>query len=70
MPVPGASPHRRTEPEAMDTPEQRSVPKEEILKLLEARLGRLYVRQRLGIEAEHEARMFGRGLNFFQVDNW
>src|SRR5258708_37550050 len=54
----------------MDTPEQRCVPKEEILKLLEARPGRLHVRQRLGIEAEHEARMLGRGLNFSHVENW
>ncbi len=37
---------------------------------LEQRLGRLHARQRLGIEMEHEAQVFGQGLNFFHVENW
>jgi len=37
---------------------------------LERRLGRLHARQRLGIEADHEAQAFGQGLNFFHVENW
>ena len=37
---------------------------------LERRLGRLYARQRLGIETDHEARVFGGGLNFFHIENW
>jgi hypothetical protein len=37
---------------------------------LEQRLGRLHARQRLGIELDHEARVFGHGLNFFHVENW
>jgi len=41
-----------------------------IVKQLEQRLGRLHVRQRLGIETEHEARILGQGLHFFQVENW
>jgi predicted MPP superfamily phosphohydrolase len=37
--------------------------------LLEKRLGRLHARQRLGIELDHEAQVFGQGLNFFHVEN-
>jgi uncharacterized protein len=37
---------------------------------LEHRLGRLHARQRLGIEHDHEARVFGGGLNFFHIENW
>lgn len=41
-----------------------------ILNRLENRLGRLHARQRLGIEADHEAQIFGQGLNFFHLENW
>jgi uncharacterized protein len=34
------------------------------------RLGRTHARQRLGIESDHEARVFERGLSFFYVENW
>jgi predicted MPP superfamily phosphohydrolase len=37
---------------------------------LERRLGRLHAKQRLGIEADHEAQIFGQGLNFFHIENW
>jgi len=37
---------------------------------LERRLGRVYARQRLGIETDHEAQVFGQGLNFFHIENW
>ena len=40
------------------------------MAFLERRLGRLHARQRLGIEAEHEAQAFGQGLNFFHIENW
>jgi predicted MPP superfamily phosphohydrolase len=43
---------------------------QEILTKLEQRLGRLHARQRLGIEADHEQRAFGDGLNFFHIENW
>jgi hypothetical protein len=33
-------------------------------------LGRVHARQRLGIETDHEARVFGGGLNFFHIENW
>ncbi len=42
---------------------------EQILKTLEKRLGRLHARQRLGIETDHEAQVFGQGLNFFHLEN-
>src|SRR5262245_59820890 len=42
---------------------------DEIQRVLEQRLGRVYARQRLGIEREHEAQIFGQGLNFFHIEN-
>lgn len=42
----------------------------ELFAALEQRLGRLHARQRLGIEADHEAQIFGQGLNFFHIENW
>jgi predicted MPP superfamily phosphohydrolase len=42
----------------------------EVMDKLERRLGRLYARQRLGIETDHEARVFGGGLNSFHIENW
>jgi predicted MPP superfamily phosphohydrolase len=40
-----------------------------ILHQLERRLGPLHARQRLKIEAEHEAQIFGQGLVFFNLEN-
>lgn len=40
------------------------------LTKLEQRLGKLHARQRLGIETDHEAQIFGQGLNFFHIENW
>jgi predicted MPP superfamily phosphohydrolase len=40
-----------------------------VLALLEKRLGRRYARQRLGIEKDHEAQIFGQGINFFHIEN-
>ena len=42
----------------------------QLISALERRLGRVYSRQRLGIEREHEARIFGQGINFFHPENW
>lgn len=36
---------------------------------LEKRLGRRHARQRLGIERDHEAQVFGQGINFFHIEN-
>ena len=43
---------------------------DKIFSKLEQRLGRLHARQRLGIERDHEAQVFGQGLNFFHIENW
>jgi predicted MPP superfamily phosphohydrolase len=43
---------------------------EDILAELETRLGRLHARQRLGIERDHEAQIFGQGLTFVHLENW
>ena len=43
---------------------------EAVLNRLERRLGRLHARQRLGIETDHEAQIFGQGINFFHIENW
>src|SRR3569832_424748 len=51
------------------TPETYQV-EDKLLLCLEQRLGRLHARQRLGIEADHEAQIFGQGLNFFHIENW
>jgi predicted MPP superfamily phosphohydrolase len=42
---------------------------ENILHQLEMRLGPLHARQRLGIEADHEAQVFGQGTLFFNLEN-
>jgi predicted MPP superfamily phosphohydrolase len=42
----------------------------EILRKLEERLGPLHARQRLGIETDHEAQVFGQGLTFFHLENF
>ena len=41
----------------------------DVLTILEKRLGRRYARQRLGIEKDHEAQVFGQGINFFHIEN-
>jgi predicted MPP superfamily phosphohydrolase len=39
-------------------------------KKLEQRLGSLHAKQRLGLETDHEAQIFGQGINFFHIENW
>jgi uncharacterized protein len=43
---------------------------QDIIVKLEQRLGRLHAKLRLGIEDDHEGRVFGQGLNFFHPENW
>jgi len=43
---------------------------EDILAKLAQRLGRVHAKQRLGIETDHEAQVFGQGINFFHIENW
>ena len=40
------------------------------LTALEARIGRTHLRQRLGLEGEHEAHVVRRGTHFFHLENW
>jgi hypothetical protein len=42
---------------------------EDVTRVLEGRLGRLHARQRLGMERDHEAQIFGQGLTFFHIEN-
>src|SRR5438132_11816996 len=48
----------------------RAFMNEDIVEHLERRLGRLHAKQRIGIEGDHEARVFGQGLNYFHPENW
>lgn len=41
-----------------------------IYSALESRLGHVHLQQRLGIETDYEARVFGQGINFFHIENW
>jgi uncharacterized protein len=41
----------------------------DVSELLEKRLGRLHAKLRLGIEADHEAQVFGQGINYFHIEN-
>jgi len=40
------------------------------MAVLESRLGRLHVRQRLGLERDYEAHVFRAGTHFFHLENW
>ena len=40
---------------------------QDIDERLEKRLGPLYCRLRLGIEADHEVQVFGQGINYFHI---
>ena len=53
-----------------DVPQARSRTEQEIARQLEERLGRVHARQRLGIERDHEAQIFGQGINFFHPEYW
>lgn len=46
------------------------LPDEATLELLQRRVGRIYLQQRLGIERDYERRVFGQGRNFFHIENW
>lgn len=37
---------------------------------LEGRIGRSHLRQRLGLESDHEAHVVRRGTHFFHLENW
>ena len=37
---------------------------------LERRVGRLHLKQRIGVQTDHVSQVFGRGRNFFHIENW
>ena len=43
---------------------------EDTYALLQKRVGRIHLQQRLGIEQDYERRVFGQGQNFFHIENW
>ena len=43
---------------------------QDLAEKLEKRLGTTHARQRLGIEKDYEAHIFGHGINFFHIENW
>lgn len=45
-------------------------PDERLRQQLQARVGSIHLRQRLGIERDYERRIFGQGRNFFHIENW
>jgi predicted MPP superfamily phosphohydrolase len=63
---PGVAPRYRDRRRRRDTQPVDDV----LFENLERRLGRVHARQRIGIEDDHEARVFGHGLNFFHPENW
>jgi uncharacterized protein len=42
---------------------------EDDYRFLQKRLGTLHAKLRLGIEADHEAQVFGQGINYFHIEN-
>jgi predicted MPP superfamily phosphohydrolase len=40
------------------------------IQILEKRLGRVHLKQRLGIETDRDRKIFGQGMNFFHPENW
>ncbi len=42
---------------------------DEVVRVLDGRLGRVHARQRLGIEDDHEMQAFGQGLTFIHLEN-
>ena len=47
-----------------------TAPSDELLTLLRQRVDPIHLSQRLGIEHEHEADIFGQGFNLFHIENW
>ncbi|MCC7414159.1 MAG: metallophosphoesterase family protein [Gammaproteobacteria bacterium] len=54
----------------MNAPATPATPAGAASRALEARVGRVHLRQRLGIETDREAWVFGQGINFFHIENW
>ena len=46
------------------------MPDNKTLERLQARVGKIHLRQRLGIERACERKVFGRGRTFFHIEHW
>ena len=46
------------------------IPDEATLLLLQERVGKVHLQQRLGIERDSEHKVFGQGRNLFHIENW
>jgi predicted MPP superfamily phosphohydrolase len=46
------------------------IPDEATLLLLQERVGKVHLQQRLGIERDFEHKIFGQGRNLFHIENW
>lgn len=57
-------PHSRRSPHACPPLDDHSY------RWLEQRVGRCHLNQRLGMERDCEARVFGQGRTFFHIENW
>lgn len=51
-------------------PLKRTTPDNELTVQLKQRLSTAHLRQRLGIEREHETAIFSQGRNLFHIENW
>jgi len=49
---------------------EQSALSKDVHAALVQRLGRRYAEQRLRMEEDHEAQVFGHGINFFHFENW
>lgn len=45
-------------------------PDNSLIRVLQQRISSSHLRLRLGIEADHEAQIFGQGRNSFHIENW
>lgn len=43
---------------------------QDLMERLNGRFAPIHLRQRLGIESDHEASVLGQGLKFFHLENW
>jgi len=66
---PSSSPPIYEEPPSSLLDYRHTRPPEDDFHFLQNRLGRLHAKLRLGIEADHEAQVFGQGINYFHIEN-
>lgn len=61
---------RATDGDSLNAPELGQRARAELVARLEARLGRVHARSRLGIEEDHAAQVFHRARSVFHPENW